>query len=175
MVAGVVPKGWFLVSVLACGLVDEVVHFAMTLPKLIQLSRQLYSGQAELLSLVYPLLRLPPSLHMSCLSDGAAPMASESGGRDNQLPQGLMGTQYLGLLSSMAVYLPANPCTRLFSPISFFLSAGSMAFQLSASLRADKSWPTVPRAWFFSAVGPSAIGKQLKEKKSWTQLEGLAT
>lgn len=28
---------------------------------------------------------------------------------------------------------------------------------------------------FFSAVGPSAIGKQLKEKKSWTQLEGLAT
>lgn len=47
MVAGVVPKGWFLVSVLACGLVDEVVHFAMTLPKLIQLSRQLYSEQAE--------------------------------------------------------------------------------------------------------------------------------
>lgn len=72
-------------------------------------------------------------------------MASESGGRDNQLPQGLMGTQYLGLLSSMAVYLPAIPCTGLFPPIPFFLSAGPMAFQLSASLRADKSWPTVPR------------------------------
>lgn len=47
MVAGEVPKGWFLVSVLACGLVDEVVHFAMTLPKLIQISRQFYSVQAE--------------------------------------------------------------------------------------------------------------------------------
>ncbi|ROL41662.1 hypothetical protein DPX16_9253 [Anabarilius grahami] len=35
-------------SVLAiCDLVDEVVHFAMTLPKLILLSRQLCSGQAE--------------------------------------------------------------------------------------------------------------------------------
>lgn len=33
----------------------------------------------------------------------------------------------------------------------------------------------VHRARFFSALGPSAIGKQLKEKKSWTQLEGLAT
>lgn len=42
-------------------------------------------------------------------------MASESGGRDNQLPQGLMGTLYLGLLSFTAVYLPAIPCTRLFS------------------------------------------------------------
>lgn len=73
-------------------------------------------------------------------------MASESGGRDNQLPQALMGTQYLGLLSFMAVYLSVIPCTRLFSPfLSFFLSAGPMAFQLSPSLRADKSWPTVPR------------------------------
>lgn len=45
-------------------------------------------------------------------------MASESGGRDNRLPQGLMGAQYLGLLCFMAVYLPVSPGTHLFSSLS---------------------------------------------------------
>lgn len=79
----------------------------------------------------------------SCLSDGAAPMASESGGRDNRLPQGLMGAPYLGLLCFMAVFLCESRYSSFF--LSFFLSAGLMAFQLSPSLRADRSWPRVPR------------------------------